>query len=257
MDCREAIETMPAIASGDRRDGEPFDAHLAGCAGCRAEYARTERAWEALGLVPAPAVSAGFAQAMRGQLGLAVAARQRRARARSWALRAAGWGLAAAGGFLLAHLLRPAPPPSPPVADVVRELLPASLAALDSARATDGGRLRAIAQVSAFLHAQPQPPAALVPALTRALRFDRNPGVRRKAAQALAQFPQSPEIRDAFLLALRRDGNPAVRIIAIGALAGTARALDPASIEALRDCANDQHESEHLRVAAARVLASI
>jgi HEAT repeat protein len=260
MDCHQARELIGDGVSGNLPDPGALEEHLAGCAACRAEWESGRKAWEALGRVAAPALSAGFAQSTRALLREAVSRRRRRARVASWASRGAGWGLAALGGFLVAHLVRkePAAPPAgePPPA-VVQPALPPSLAALAGGRTTDGGRLRALAEVQRYVHGRAQAPAGLVEALSRTLRLDRNPGVRRKAAEALAQLPQTPEIRDAFLLALRRDSNPVVRIIAIGALARAAQTLDPASIEALRDCANDQEESQHLRVAAARALASI
>lgn len=123
---------------------------------------------------------------------------------------------------------------------------------------TEGTRGRAIDLVSESARAGEKPAPEVVSSLVASLKSDRNPGVRRKAAEALAVMPSSPEIRDAFLSALKTDGNPAVRIIAIEGLARAARELrDPATIEVLRNKANDGTESEHLRVKAASLLAGV
>lgn len=123
---------------------------------------------------------------------------------------------------------------------------------------TEGTRGRAIDMVSESARAGEKPAPEVVRSLVESLKTDRNPGVRRKAAEALAMMPSSPEIRDAFLEALKKDGNPAVRITAIEGLARAARELrDPATIEVLREKASDGSESEHLRVKAASLLAGV
>lgn len=124
--------------------------------------------------------------------------------------------------------------------------------------ATEGARGQAIDLVSQ--HYGPDTPASpqIVATLVDTLRSDRNPGVRKKAAEALAQLPPSPEIRDAFLAALKTDANPAVRIAAVEALGKAAVTLrDRAAIETLREKASDDHETGYVRVKAARALQRI
>src|SRR4030095_5936434 len=89
---------------------------------------------------------------------------------------------------------------------------------------TAGEKSRAIELVQQHYGAKEAAPSPdIVEALTRTLRHDANPGVRKKAADALAGMRMTPEIRTAFLDALRSDGNPAVRLAAIDALAAAAR----------------------------------
>jgi hypothetical protein len=95
----------------------------------------------------------------------------------------------------------------------------------------------------------------IVAALTSTIRKDPNPGVRKKAADALAGMPMTPEIRTAFLEALRADGNPAVRLVAIERLAAAAReAPDPRTIQSLREKAVDPSENGFVRAKAASAL---
>ena len=48
---------------------------------------------------------------------------------------------------------------------------------------------------------------------------DENPGVRKEALKALAQFPMDEKIKTAYLDILKHDNNSAIRIAAINALA--------------------------------------
>jgi hypothetical protein len=129
---------------------------------------------------------------------------------------------------------------------------------LSGATLTEGTRGKAIDLVSENTLEGEKLAPEVVGSLLTTLKSDRNPGVRRKAAEALAKLPASPEIRDAFLEALKKDANPAVRITAIEGLARAAKELrDPGTIEVLRQKANDGSESEHLRVKAASLLAGV
>ncbi len=95
----------------------------------------------------------------------------------------------------------------------------------------------------------------IVAALTSTLKKDPNPGVRKKAADALAGFTTTPEIRAAFLDALRNDRNPAVRLASIEALAASAKeAPDATTIESLREKAQDPAENGFVRAKAASAL---
>jgi hypothetical protein len=98
----------------------------------------------------------------------------------------------------------------------------------------------------------------VVALLRRTLETDKNPGVRKKAAEALAQMPPSPETRDALAKALKTDTNPAVRILAVEGLAKAAAVFkDASSIESLRQKAADDHENGYVRSQAALALSKI
>jgi HEAT repeat protein len=123
---------------------------------------------------------------------------------------------------------------------------------------TEGARGKAIDLVSRHYAGETPVSPQIVSTLVETLRSDKNPGVRKKAAEALAQLPPSPEVRDAFLAALRSDTNPAVRIIAVESLAQAAVTLrDPAAIETLREKASDDRETGYVRVKAATALRRI
>ena len=96
----------------------------------------------------------------------------------------------------------------------------------------------------------------IVHALTATLRKDSNPGVRKKAADALSAMPMNAEIRAAFLDALRADRNPAVRLVAIDTLAAAAKVspADPSTIQSLRERAFDPSENGFVRAKAASAL---
>lgn len=129
---------------------------------------------------------------------------------------------------------------------------------VDARTATEGARGRAIDLVSNELGEKAAASPEIVGVLVRTLREDRNPGVRKKAAEALVQLPPSPAIRDALAFALKSDANPAVRMIAVDGLARAATTLrDPLSIETLRLKAADETEPGFVRVKAASALREI
>jgi len=120
---------------------------------------------------------------------------------------------------------------------------------------TEGARGKAIDLVSQHYANETSASPQIVATLVDTLKNDRNPGVRKKAAEALGQLPPSPAVRDAFLAALKGDANPAVRIAAVEGLAKAAITLrDPAAIETLREKANDDRETGYVRVKAAKAL---
>jgi hypothetical protein len=124
--------------------------------------------------------------------------------------------------------------------------------------ATEGARGRAIDLVSSELGEKAGASPEIVAVLVKTLREDKNPGVRKKAAEALVQLPPSPAIRDALALALKGDTNPAVRMLAVEGLARAATTLrDPLSIETLRLKAADETEPGFVRVKAASALREI
>ncbi|MEP6994122.1 MAG: HEAT repeat domain-containing protein [Acidobacteriota bacterium] len=124
---------------------------------------------------------------------------------------------------------------------------------------TAGERSRAIELVSDYAGSRNAPASPeILAALSQTLRKDPNPGVRKKAADALAGFPMSPEIRTVFLEALRADKNPAVRLVAVDALAASAKETpDAHTIESLREKAVDPQENGYVRAKAASALKAI
>lgn len=124
---------------------------------------------------------------------------------------------------------------------------------------TAGEKSRAIEVVSAHYGARETPASPeIVRALTSTLKKDQNPGVRKKAADALAGFRMTPEIRAAFLDALRTDRNPGVRLVAVEALAAAAKdSPDAKTIESLREKAFDPAENGFVRAKAASALKGI
>jgi hypothetical protein len=124
---------------------------------------------------------------------------------------------------------------------------------------TAGEKSRAIALVSEHYGASSAPASPeIVAALSSTLRKDANPGVRKKAADALATFPMTPEIRAVFLSALASDKNPAVRLVAVDALSAAAKqSPDAATIQSLREKAVDPQENGFVRAKAASALKQI
>jgi len=124
---------------------------------------------------------------------------------------------------------------------------------------TAGEKSRAIALVSEHYGAGTTPASPeIVAALSATLRKDSNPGVRKKAADALATFPITPEIRAVFLEALAGDKNPGVRLVAVDALAASAKlSPDAVTIESLREKAVDPQENGFVRAKAASALKAI
>lgn len=121
---------------------------------------------------------------------------------------------------------------------------------------TAGERSQAIELVSEHYGASATPASPeIVAALSATLRKDPNPGVRKKAADALASFAMTPEIRTVFLESLRSDNNPAVRLAAVDALAAAAKQTpDATTIQSLREKAVDPQENGFVRAKAASAL---
>jgi hypothetical protein len=119
-----------------------------------------------------------------------------------------------------------------------------------------GEKSRAIELVAQNSRAGASPASPdIVAALTGTLRKDPNPGVRKKAADALSGMAITPEIRAAFLEALRTDRNPAVRLVAIETLAAAAKENpDARTIQSLREKAIDPSENGFVRARAASAL---
>ena len=123
---------------------------------------------------------------------------------------------------------------------------------------TSGAKGKALDLVSEGTRGGAPVSPEIVSLLARTLETDRNPGVRKKAAEALAQMPPTAETRDALAKALKTDPNPAVRILAVEGLAKSAATLkDPSSIESLREKAADDRENGYVRSRAALALSKV
>jgi len=322
MDCRDLTALAAARLAGEASEAErrELSAHLATCESCRAEMARTESVWTALGEDADAPVTPEFRRrtlALLEEEMMRSRVRAFRPRTRFVRPLAQAAALAAAGslGWLLARGAGPAPNATataarsaasrsgispaaavtaptdlgtnprlsniayePPGADgkvavafdvTTRRTVSGRpeepevanlLAYLVSHNAeTAGEKSRAIQLVSEHYGAGLAAPSPeIVAALTNTLKKDANPGVRKKAADALASLTMTPEIRAAFLDSLRSDKNPAVRLVAVDALAAAAKqSPDASTIESLRAKAVDPQENGFVRAKAASALKAI
>jgi|SRR5687768_16602311 len=99
-------------------------------------------------------------------------------------------------------------------------------------------------------------------ALAKVMRSDQHEGVRIRAAESLKTMPApvAGDTREALIDALKNDPNPAVRIKAVEALANLARsgeALDPNTIDTLRQKSVQADENLYVRAKAAEALSNI
>jgi hypothetical protein len=142
-------------------------------------------------------------------------------------------------------------PEEPAVAEVLVSLM-------SGGSETAGAKGKALDLVSEGTRGGAAVSPEIVALLKTTLENDKNPGVRKKAAEALVQMPPSPETRDALAKALKNDSNPAVRILAVEGLAKAAATLkDASSIESLRQKAADDRENGYVRSQAALALSKI
>jgi hypothetical protein len=129
---------------------------------------------------------------------------------------------------------------------------------MSGAAGSEGAKGKALDLVSEGTRGGAPVSPEIVTLLRRTLETDKNPGVRKKAAEALAQMPPTSDTRDALAAALKNDSNPAVRILAVEGLAKAAAALkDASSIESLRQKAADDRENGYVRSQAALALSKI
>jgi hypothetical protein len=129
---------------------------------------------------------------------------------------------------------------------------------MSGAAETEGAKGKVLDFVSATTREGAAVSPEIVNLLRRTLETDKNPGVRKKAAEALVQMPPSLEIRDALAKALKADVNPSVRILAVEGLAKAATVLkDQSTIETLRQKAGDDRENGYVRSQAALALKRI
>ena len=313
MECGELTEKAIGRLTGQLAPEEERDlaAHAAGCAGCRAEIAALERAWEFLGEDRALEATPEFRRRGRAL----VEEEMLRSRIREFrpgrrtlrvALRAAAVVAAAGVGYAAATYRagtaseRSAAPPAvagtaapaldlgsnprfsnlsfqkvssdrigigfdvttrrsvegPPTDPEVARLL----AYLVSHNAENAGeKSRAIELVQQHYAGAPgEPSPDIVSALAATLKRDPNPGVRKKAADALSEMRMTAAIRTALLDALREDRNPAVRLAAIDRLAAAAKeSPDARTVQSLREKAVDPAENGFVRAKAASALKSM
>jgi HEAT repeats len=99
-------------------------------------------------------------------------------------------------------------------------------------------------------------------ALAKVMRSDQHEGVRIRAAESLKTMPApaTGDTREALIDALKNDPNPAVRIKAVEALANLAKsgeALDPNTIDTLRQKTVQADENLYVRAKAAEALSNI
>jgi hypothetical protein len=125
--------------------------------------------------------------------------------------------------------------------------------------ANEGARGQALDLVSERIAAGGVAPSdGIVAVLAKTLTTDRNPGVRKKAAEALTQLPPTPTTRDALIACLKAEPVPGIRMIAVEGLAKAAVTMkDRPAIETLQEKANDERESGYLRVKAASALGQL
>ena len=129
---------------------------------------------------------------------------------------------------------------------------------MSGAADTESARGQAIEVVSLSSRKSAEASPDIVSALADTAKNDRNPGVRKKAVEALTQLPPSEAIRDALIAALKSDANPAVRILAVEGLAKVAGTLkDRTTLDALRARAVDERENGYVRVQAAQALSKL
>lgn len=129
---------------------------------------------------------------------------------------------------------------------------------MSGAAETEGARGQAIDLVSQNTKTGAAASPEVVAVLAETLKRDRNPGVRKKAIEALVKLPPNEATRDALILALRTDENPAVRIVAVEGLARIATAVkDATALDALRAKAGDERENGYVRVQAAQALSRL
>jgi len=129
---------------------------------------------------------------------------------------------------------------------------------MSGAADTEGARGKAIDLVSQNSRDGAPVSPEIVSILVDTLRRDKNPSVRRKAAEALVQLPPTETTRDALVTALKTDDNPAIRILAVEGLAKAATQLkDVKTIDTLREKAADSKENGYVRGQAALALKKI
>ncbi len=96
-------------------------------------------------------------------------------------------------------------------------------------------------------------------ALIQAMQYDKNPGVRKEAMNALCSIPFDDEIRDALIYVLKNDQNSGLRIMAINCLGeknDIKKLSEPNTINTLKE-KMQQDENSYIKLKAKTILTKI
>jgi predicted anti-sigma-YlaC factor YlaD len=222
-----------ASAADERR----LDAHLAGCADCRATAESITRLWADLGADdPGAPDHAVPSEHMRARFHAALAAYEASGAARTWRFLperlASALPLAAAAaallgvGVLLGHAWPSARDGD--IAELRAEVRSVGLALLDHQSASE--RLLGVAWAERA-GTGPQ----VVSALLERVANDPNPSVRLAAIEALRSRLDEPEVRAGLTAALDRQDAPLLQVTLANALLETGDANNVAAVRRLRD----------------------
>jgi len=238
MSCEDTtallLDRFKGVASA--ADERRLEAHLAGCADCRATAESITRLWADLGADdPGAPEHAVPSERMRARFHAALAAYEASGAARPWRFlpeRLTPLPLAAAAAALLAvgvavgHAWPSARDGD--IAELRAEVRSVSLALLDHQSASD--RLLGVAWAERT-GTGPQ----VVSALLERVANDPNPSVRLAAIEALRSRLDEPEVRTGLAAALERQDAPLLQVTLANALLETGDANDAAAVRRLRD----------------------
>ena len=250
--CAELRLWLPELAEGQPLPPEAahLAAHLPACPACQTELAELRRLFNDLDALPpelppltmrddfqallneekaklAAASPAGLSAQRGGQalppvsqpstINQAPSTKHRAPGTNNWLRIAASVALVAIGA-VLGLLLRGAPSPNAPLAQVAQSQLPSLSVQLAAARqqpVSASQRLQLVSQAPALV-TEPNDPAVLT--LIHTLDTDPNPNVRLAACEALVRLRQDPRVGPALVEALPLQTDPNVQITLIDAL---------------------------------------
>ncbi len=238
MSCEDTtallLDRFKGLASMD--DERRLEAHLAGCADCRATAETVTRLWADLGADdPGAPQHAVPSERMRARFHAALAAYEASGPARAWRFlpeRLTPVPLAAAAAVLLAIgvVVGHAWPSTRDgdIAELRAELRSVGLALLDHQSASE--RLLGVAWAERA-GTGPQ----VVNALLERVANDPNPSVRLAAIEALRSRLDQPEVRAGLTAALDQQDAPLLQVTLANALLQTGDANTVAAVRRLRD----------------------
>jgi predicted anti-sigma-YlaC factor YlaD len=238
MSCEDTtallLDRFKGLGSAD--DERRLEAHLAGCADCRATAESITRLWTDLGADdPGAPEHTVPSERMRARFHAALAAYEASGAARTWRFlpeRLTPLPLAAAAAALLAigvavgHAWPSARDGD--IAELRAEVRSVGLALLDHQSASE--RLLGVAWAERA-GTGPQ----VVSALLERVADDPNPSVRLAAIEALRSQLDQPEVRAGLAAALDRQDAPLLQVTLANALLQTGDANDVAAVRRLRD----------------------
>lgn len=252
MTCEQCRALMPEFLNADTAANSApdlqYDLHLDSCPACRAESARLEAMWRALGDLPdppapPPSLRARFYENLSAyQQGAAESRPRRAATAPLWkfALTAAA---SLAVGFLIAHSLDRAADNTAQLRSEVaamRQMVALSLLQQQSA----GDRLKGVSWAYRIESPNPQPDTEVLSALLSTVNHDSSVNVRLAAVDALRAFAASPIARKGLVQAIPKQDSPMVQIALIDQLA---ELRDPSAVPALTALAADAAANKDVR----------